>query len=141
MVNFYLPRLSAADLLWLLEWTGRAVQGKRRITLVKFTKWLRGIVATEMDRRQSEDLLETDMPWIPLQDWSPKQIGHALLHLFCLSRETDSQAIGEFCDAILDVVVAANFYHAERFTDTESRREKRVKLTDIMHPNNPDQPE
>mgnify|MGYP001354691837 CR=1 FL=1 len=140
MVEFYLPRLSAADLLWLLEWTGRALQGKRRVTLVKFTKWLRGIVATEMDRRQSEDLLETDMPWIPLQDWSPKQIGHALLVLFCLSRETDSQPIGEFCDAILDVVVAANFHHTERFTDTESRRESRVKLTDI-HPNKPDQPD
>ena len=62
VVQFYLPRLSAADLLWLLEWTGRALQGKRRVTLVKFKKWLRGVVCTEMDRRQSEDLLETDMP-------------------------------------------------------------------------------
>ena len=62
VVQFYLPRLSAADLLWLLEWTGRALQGKRRVTLVKFKKWLRGCVCTEMDRRQSEDLLETDMP-------------------------------------------------------------------------------
>ena len=62
VVQFYLPRLSAADLLWLLEWTGRALQGKRRVTLVKFKKWLRGFLGTEMDRRQSEDLLETDMP-------------------------------------------------------------------------------
>ena len=111
LVQFYLPRLSDGDLVWLMTWPGVAVRKPGRVTLVGFAKWLLGVVTAELDRRRSTDLIETELPWLPLDQWTPQQVGHALLALFAMSRETDSQPIGEFADAILDVVVAANFAH------------------------------
>lgn len=113
IVHFYLPRLSHADLLALVKWGGLVVQGFDRTTLVPFANWLRGIAVAEMERRQSNELIETKLPWLPLDKLTLAQLSHANMHLFCLSQETESQAIGEFADAILEVVVAAILAHSK----------------------------
>ena len=97
-----------------MDWGGRTVQGPDRATLVPFANWLRSVAVAELERRQEREfeLIETDMPCLPLDKLSLAQLSHANMYLFCLSRETESQAIGEFADAILEVVVAAILAHS-----------------------------
>ena len=111
-VYFYLPRLSLSDLRTLMQWGGLAVQGRDRATLVPFANWLRGAAVAELERRQDSELIESVLPRLPLDKLSLAQLSHANMYLFCLSRETESQAIGEFADAILEVVVAAILAHS-----------------------------
>ena len=115
-VHFYMPRLSAADLLALMEWGGTLLSsrtGHDRTGLVPFAGWFRGVAVAELERRQEGDLIESTLPSLPLDKLSLAELSYANMYLYCLSRETESQAIGEFADAILDVVVAAILAHSE----------------------------
>ena len=115
-VHFYMPRLSAADLLALMEWGGTLLSSRAehdRTGLVPFAGWLRGVAVAELERRQGDDLIESTLPRLPLDELSMAELSSANMYLFCLSRETESQAIGEFADAILDVVVSAILAHSE----------------------------
>ena len=109
---FYPPLLTNGDLHRLLTWSGLALQRPNRVDLVPFCNWLRGFAVTELERRQSDEILETDMPVLPLDQFTPQTIAHIALQMHCTSKETESENIGEFADALLDVVTAANLAHA-----------------------------
>ena len=110
----YPPLLTNGDLHRLLTWSGLALQRPNRVDLGPFCKWLREFVVTELERRQSDDVIETSMPVLPLDQFSPQTIAHIALQMHCTNQETESENIGEFADALLDVVTAANLAHATR---------------------------
>ena len=109
---FYPPLLTNGDLLTLMTWSGLVLQRPNRVDLVPFCNWLRGFAVTELERRQTDEIIETDMPVLPLDQFTPQTIAHIALQMHCTSKETDSENIGEFADALLDVVTAANLAHA-----------------------------
>ena len=109
---FYPPLLTDHDLWELLKWSVLAVRNSARPTLVPFCRWLRRFVLKETDRRKAEEPIEADMPVLPLDELSPQTIAHMALTLHCMCQETESEYIGEFADALLDVVTAANLAHA-----------------------------
>ena len=109
---FYPPLLTNGDLLTLMTWSGLVLQRPNRVDLVPFCNWLRGFAVTELERRQTDEIIETDMPVLPLDQFTPQTIAHIALQMHCTSKETESENIGEFADALLDVVTAANLAHA-----------------------------
>ena len=109
---FYPPLLTNGDLHLLMTWSGLVLQRPNRVDLAPFCKWLRGFAVTELERRQSDEIIETSMPVLPLDQFTPQTIAHIALQMHCTSKETESENIGEFADALLDVVTAANLAHA-----------------------------
>ena len=116
-VMFYPPLLTNGDLHTLMTWSGLVLQRPNRVALVPFCKWLREFVVTELERRQSDEIIETSMPVLPLDRFSPQTIAHVAIQMHCTSKETESENIGEFADALLDVVTVANLLHTETRKD------------------------
>ena len=116
-VMFYPPLLTNGDLHTLMTWSGLVLQRPSRVDLVPFCKWLREFVVTELERRQSDEIIETSMPVLPLDRFSPQTIAHVAIQMHCTSKETESENIGEFADALLDVVTVANLLHTETRKD------------------------
>ena len=118
-VQYYLPRLTPADLAEMLNWPGQLTKGHP--AAAPFAKWLLNEVVVELTRRGAEEPIEVQIAEMPLDRWTPEQIGQALVITYSILQETESPRIGDLMDAITDVLVAATFHIARSATNETER--------------------
>lgn len=106
VVRFYPARLSDTALFTLATHASDTLYA----SAPAFAEWLAEFAENERVRRicgDYGDVRESDLPRIPVHQWSDKQIGDGLAAATWLSYALLDETAGKFCDKLVAVLTAA----------------------------------